>query len=578
MQNDINNNINNNEEIDFSYYLAVLLKHIWLILGFVVIGVTAAVCVNTFMQPQYKAVTLLMIDRENAGKIDTNSFGSWASDEDYYRTQYKLLESRTLLEKVHKDMNLGEYPEFANPNGWAKLKKHLKIVPVTRSRLVNLEFVSYDNVLATKIVNTIAKIFVEENVTNRVSIAQEVISALESTEKSQKQQELLNSMPQVVNSDFIKNLKNQEISLQNQYAKLISKYTVQHPEIISLQNQLNAIKAKIDLETRRLIQSIKIELSGQFSGNNVRIVDEAIVPQNPYRPNKLINLLIGIVAGFIIGILFAFIIDFLDKTIKTPDDLKEKLNLPFLGVVPLNKKSKKEYEMMLKETTNNILAEQIRNIRTMLNFTLTDDNCKSFLVASSFQSEGKSYLSSNLAVAIAQTNKKTLLVDGDLRRSNLHKIFRLSNEKGLSNIWLKDKEVSSFEYNIQNTEVPNLSVITSGTRPPNPSELLNTPLLKQFISWAEKNYDMVIIDCPAVMPVSDTLIWGTYINKAIFVVKQGGINVNVALSALEKMQNAEIKILGGIISQYKFQTLTYSKYGYYKNYSYYHYSDDKKKK
>ena len=81
------------------------------------------------------------------------------------------------MEKVHKDMNLGEYPEFANPNGWAKLKKHLKIVPVTRSRLVNLEFVSYDNVLATKIANTIAKIFVEENVTNRVSIAQEVISA-----------------------------------------------------------------------------------------------------------------------------------------------------------------------------------------------------------------------------------------------------------------------------------------------------------------------------------------------------------------------------------------------------------------
>lgn len=576
MQNDINNNTNNNEEIDFSYYLSVLLKHIWLILGFIVMGVVAAVCVNTFMQPQYKAVTLLMIDRENAGKIDTNSFGSWASDEDYYRTQYKLLESRTLLEKVHKDMQLGEYPEFANPNGWAKLKKHLKIVPVTRSRLVNLEFVSYDNILATNIVNNIAKIFVEENITNRVSIAQEVISALESTEKSQKQQELLNSMPQVVNSDFIKNLKNQEISLQNQYAKLISKYTIQHPEIISLQNQLNAIKSKIDLETRRLIQSIKIELSGQFSGNNVRIVDEAIVPQNPYRPNKLINLLIGIVAGFIIGVLFAFIIDFLDKTIKTPDDLKEKLNLPFLGVVPLNKKSKKEYEMMLKDTTNNILAEQVRNIRTMLNFTLTDSD-NSFLIASSFQSEGKSYLSSNLAVAMAQTNKKVLLIDGDLRRSNLHKIFKLSNEKGLSNIWLNDKKVSSFEYNIQKTEVENLSVITSGTRPPNPSELLNTPLLKEFIQWAKNNYDMVMVDCPAVMPVSDTLIWGTYVNRAIFVVKQGATNANVALSALERMQKAEIKILGGIISQYKFQTLAYSKYGYYKSYSYYRYSDEKKK-
>lgn len=577
MQNDINNNLTNNDEIDFSYYLSVLLKHIWLIIGFVIIGILAAVCVNLFMQPQFKAVTLLMIDRENAGKIDTTSFGSWASDEDYYRTQYKLLESRTLLEKVHKDMKLEQYPEFANPNGWAKLKSHLKIVPVTRSRLVNLEFVSYDNVLATKIVNNIAKIFVEENVTNRVSIAQEVISALESTEKSQKQQELLNSMPQVVNSDFIKNLKNQEISLQNQYAKLISKYTVQHPEIISLQNQLDAIKSKIDLETRRLIQSIKIELSGQFSGNNIRIIDEAIIPQYPYKPNKLLNLLIGIVVGFIIGILFAFIFDFLDKTIKTPEDLKEKLNLPFLGVVPFNKKQKIEYEMMLEDSANNLFAEQIRNIRTMLNFTLTDDKSHSFLIASSFQSEGKSYLSSNLAIAMAQTNKKVLIIDGDLRRSKLHKIFRLSNEKGLSNIWLKDKKISDFEYNVQKTDIENLSVITSGTRPPNPSELLNTPTLNQFIKWAETNYDIVIVDCPAVMPVSDTLIWGTYVDEAIFVIKQGATNVNVALSAMERMQKAGIKILGGVISQYKFQTLSYSKYGYYKNYSYYHYNDEKKK-
>lgn len=572
------NATNTNDEIDFTFYISVIFKRIWLLIGIVFICIAAAVAVNMLMQPKYKASVLMMIDREDSGKIETSSFGSWASDEDYYRTQYKLLESRTLLEKVHKNMNLSEVPEFKQPNGWAKLKKHIKIIPITRSRLLNLEVESYDRQLCANIANTIAKTFVEDNISNRVSIAQDVIAALDATERSTRQQELLNSMPQVVNSDFIKNLKNQEIALYKQFVQLNARYTINHPEVISVQNQLQAIREKIDVETRRLIQSIKIELSGQFSGNNIRIVDEALVPDNPYKPNKMLNLLIGFCVGCILGILFIFIIEFLDKTIKTSDDLQEKLKISFLGFIPVNKikKSQSEYEIMLKEG-NFLLAEQIRNIRTMLGFALSDDRKAPILIASSLQSEGKSHLSVNLAVAFAQTQKKVLLIDGDLRRSRLHKVFKVSNEKGLTNIWQEDKKISGFEYNVQQTKVENLSVMTSGLRPPNPSELLNTPLLEAFIKWAVENYDCVIVDCPAVLPVSDTLLWGKYINKAIFVVKYGSTNSKLAETALEKMKNVGIKIVGGVISQYETKGLTYSKYGYYKNYSYYNEDNSKDK-
>ena len=570
MSENFTNDINDNAEIDFTFYISVILKRIWLLIGVVIICVAAAVVVNMLMQPKYKASVLMMIDREDSGKIETSSFGSWASDEDYYRTQYKLLESRTLLEKVHNNMNLSEVPEFKQPNGWAKLKKHIKIIPITRSRLLNLEVESYDKNLCAKIANTIAKTFVEDNVSNRVSIAQDVIAALDATERSSKQQELLNSMPQVVNSDFIKNLKNQEIALYKQFVQLNARYTINHPEVISVQNQLQAIREKIDVETRRLIQSIKIELSGQFSGNNIRIVDEALVPDNPYKPNKMLNLLIGFCVGCILGILFIFIVEFLDKTIKTSDDLQDKLKISFLGFIPVNKMKKlqNEYEIMLKEG-NFLLAEQVRNIRTMLGFALSDDRKAPILIASSLQSEGKSHLSVNLAVAFAQTQKKVLLIDGDLRRSRLHKVFKVSNEKGLTNIWQEDKKISSFEYNVQKTPVENLYVMTSGVRPPNPSELLNTPLLEAFVKWAVENYDCVMVDCPAVLPVSDTLLWGKYINKAIFVVKYGSTNSKLAEAALEKMKNVGIKIVGGVISQYEPKGLTYSKYGYYKNYSYY---------
>ncbi len=558
------------DEIDFSFYVSVILKRIWLLIGVVFICVVGAVAVNILMQPKYKASVLMMIDKEESGKIETTAFSSWASDEDYYRTQYKLLESRTLLEKVYKNMNLAASPEFKEPNGWIKLKKHIKIIPVPRSRLLNIEVVSYDEQLCVDIANTIAKTFVEDNINNRVSIGKDVIAALETTERSSKQQELLNSMPQVVNSDFIKNLKNQEIELYKHYVELTAKYTSNHPEVISVQNQLRAIREKIDIETKRLIQSIKIELSGQFSGNNIRIIDEATIPEKPYMPKKLLNLLIGFCAGIILGLLFIFIVEFLDKTIKTSEDLQEKLKLSFLGFVPVNKlkKLKSEYELMLKEG-NFLMAEQIRNIRTMLDFALSDDRKAPVIVASSVQGEGKSFFAVNLAVALAQTQKKVLLIDGDLRRSRLHKVFKLSNEKGITNIWKQDKELADFGNNIQKTEIENLSVMTSGTRPPNPSELLNTPLLEVFIKWANENYDTVIVDCPAVLPVSDTLLWGKYINKAIFVVKYGSTNSNLAEIALDKMKKVGIKVLGGVISQYEPKGMTYTKYGYYKNYSYY---------
>ena len=568
-------NTNQEQEIDFSFYFSVILKRIWLLAGFVFVGILAALAVNTFMQPVYKSTVLMMIDREDAGKIETTSFGSWASDEDYYRTQYKLLESRSLLEKVSNKMNLSQYPEFSAGTPWIQLKNHIKIVPITRSRLVNLEVESFDRQLSTDIANTIAKTFVEDNLTNRISIAKDVIAALEATERSQKQQELLNSMPQVVNSDFIKNLKRQEIDLYSQYMKLSSKYTASHPSVISVQNQLNALKEKIDLETRRLVQSIKIELSGQFSGNNIRIIDDAIVPKFPAKPKKLINLLIGFTAGFILGILVIFVLEFLDKSIKSSEDLQEKLKIPFLGFVPVNKTKdmKEEYELMLKDG-NFLLAEQIRNIRTMLGFALSDDINAPILVASSLQEEGKTHLSVNLAVAMAQTGKKVLLIDGDLRRSRLHKVFKVSNEKGLTNIWKNDEKISGFDYNVQKTNVENLFVMTSGTRPPNPSELLNTPLLEQFIKWAVKAYDLVMVDCPAVLPVSDTLLWGKYINKSIFVVRYGSTNSNLAQASVDKMNDAGIKILGAVISQYKPKGISsYGKYGYYKNYSYYKYEE-----
>lgn len=564
-----------NEELDLSYCINLVFKRFWLLVAMVALGLVAAVLVNLLMRPAYKATALMMINQEDAGKIDATPYGSFASEEDYYRTQYQLLQSRSLLSKVYTKMKLGQVEEFANPNGLKKLEKSLDVAPITRSRLVNVSATAYDPSLAADIVNTLTDTFVADNVSNRVFMGQDVIAALESTERSSAEQELLNSMPQVVNSDFIKTLKQQAARLTAERARLLAKYTMQHPDVISVQNQLAAVDAQINTETRRLVQSIKIELSGQFSGNNIRVIDPAVTPEKPVRPRKLINLAIGLLGGGLLGLMLVFVLEFLDQSVKSSEDLEEKLGLPFLGVVPYEKLKKKEseYATLLKDG-NFLVAENVRNVRTMLDFALAGAHNAPLLITSSLQGEGKSHLSSNLLVAMAQTGKKVLLVDGDLRRARVHRVFKLSTEKGLSNIWDADPKKADYAANIQAVkDVPNLFVMTSGQRPPNPAELLNTPKLADFIAWATQHYDQVVVDCPAIMPVSDTLLWGKYIPRAVFVIKYGQTNAKLAQLALDKLQKAGIKVLGAVIGHYRPEGLSYGKYGYYKNYSYY--SEDK---
>jgi len=572
-----NTNNNNNEELDLTEVFNIILKRFWLILGLAICGIAAAVTVNTLMRPIYGATALLMINQEDAGKIDSNPYRSFISEEDYYRTQYQLLESRSFLERVYKKLDLNQYEEFRNPGGVRKLHRAISIVPITRSRLVNINVRTYDPSLAAEIANAVANTFVDENLSNRISMGKDVIKALENSENSPEDQEILNSMPQVVNSDFIKSLKQQIASLEIKKAQLAAKYTPRHPELISVNQQLATIRKQIAVETRRLVQSIKIELSGQFSGNNVRVIDPAIVSSVPVQPRKMLNILIGAAGGALIGLIFVFLLEFLDQSIKTSQDLEDKLHLSFLGSITYQKVKKREaeYSLMLKEG-NSLQAENIRDIRTMLGFALTDTPNAPFLITSSMQGEGKSHLSSNLAVALATAGKKVLLVDGDLRRSRLHKVFKLGVEKGLSNIWSRDPEKADYQANVQAVkDVPNLSMMTSGQRPPNPGELLSTPKLADFVSWAQKNYDQVIIDCPAILPVSDTMLWGKYIPHAIFLVRYGKTNARLARIALDKLKQAGIKVLGGVIGQHKSASLTY---GYYKSYHYEYKADDKKEK
>lgn len=568
-------NENNNEkelEFDLTYYLDLVLRRRWIVLSVwvSVIIITALVTFNT--RPVFQSQALLVIEKERGNNVIYQGVGTVErGNDDYYQTQYKLLKSEALLKTVHKRLDLGKYPEFADPYGYRKLVKPVAVAPVPRSRLVYVKADAYDPLLASRIANTVANVYIEQNLSNQLFISKDVLAALQGG-KNGNQRAVYDSLPAVVNNILIQDLKREGAKLQSQLAEATGRYTPKHPQVVSLAANLKAVQEQIRAETDKIIQSLKIDLSGQLMGNNIRLVDAAMPPLQPIKPRKLFNMLLALMGGFVLGLFAAVLVEFIDQTIRSQEDVENKLGLPFLGVVPLTPFSKKNtaYNHLLLQE-HSLIAESIRNLRTMIDFAIVGQKSKSFMVTSTVQGEGKSYVCSNIAVAIAQAGEKVLLVDGDLRRSNLHKNFRVSNARGLSEFLAGGKHTDDLKELIQPTDVENLSILTCGPRPPNPAELLNTPRLSAFLAWAGEYYDRVIIDCPPMFPISDALLWGKYINSVVYVTSFGKTRVPLIKNGAKRLQTAGLKILGSVVNMSKFGGLSYSYYGYYQYKYNYHY-------
>ena len=544
-----NKNINE-DTIEFYIFFRAISKHIITIAVSVLVGLMAGFIANKVMPVKYKASVLMLIDRENTGKMEQfsiNSISAWYTNEEYYRTQYKLFESRAFLEVAYKQLELDKNPEFAG--GWQRLAGVISIKPLPRSRMVNVEVSAKNPQLAADIANSVAHVYLAQNIENRFFMAREVVAALESKEKSKAEQEILDSLPQIVNSDIIKYLKREEASIKINYEKLLGKYTVHHPDVISVERQLRAIRAIIEREKKRIIKSIKLQLSGQFAANNVRIIDEAVVPRRPYTPRKSLNLLIGFSAGLILGIIIALFVEFLDRTIKDASDIENKLKLRFLGpIARINQiLTVADYHSIL-DGGNGILTENIRNVQTMLSFAMRSNKIKSFIVTSTVKGEGKSFVAANLAEAFANSGKRTLLIDGDIREGRQHEIFGLSAEQGLNNYLAG--EIDDLNSIILDTRVKGLSLLPTGSSQTDITQLLNADKMKKLVTILQEimQYEMIIADCPAVLPLSDTLIWGQAISNAVLVIKQSTVPINTALFALERLDQSDMKAIGAVMN------------------------------
>lgn len=553
------------EELDFSHYLDVILRRRWVVLAAFTIVFVSTALVTFTTRRVYQATALLVIEKERGGTQVQNGSMVENSNDDYYQTQYKLLQSRSLLERVYADMVLEKTEDFAQPNGVMKLQGAVTISPVMRSRLVYVRVDSHDAALAAAVANGLSNAFVEQNLASQLFISKEVLQALQAKGGDSNAADL----PAVVNNSLIQSLKGDYAKLQSSYAELYARYTEKHPTVIRVKSSMIALDSQIRSETARIVASMKTELSGQLKGNNVRVIDSALVPEYPIKPKKMAALMLGFIGGLALGVGLAFLIEMLDQSVRTQEDVENKLGLPFIGQIPLSADASGAVYKSLLSKELSLTSEAVRNLRTMVDFAAMPQNIKTILVTSTVQDEGKSYVASNLAVAFSQLGEKVLLITGDLRRPSIHKNFGVSTERGLSDFLAKGQRVEELADLVQKSDIPGVHVLACGPRPPNPSELLNTPRLGALVAWSKTNYDRVIIDCTPMFPIHDTLLWGRHVNAAIFVVRYGRTRAPLIAKACRRLQEGGVKILGAAVNAAKPGGLTYSAYGYYYQ-QYYH--------
>lgn len=347
-------------------------------------------------------------------------------------------------------------------------------------------------------------------------------------------------------------------------------------------NRLRRSKENTERLYSLLLERTKeADLSRMLRVNNISIVDRPLVPTAPVSPNVPLNLALGVFLGIALGIGTAFLRGLMDRTLKSPEDVKQELGVTFLGLLPqFGKSSEAPYggkkrhrgrrvqegptELIVHNAPTSGVAEAARAIRTNLMFMDPDDPARTLLVTSAGPAEGKTTVATCIAVAMAQAGQRVLLIDCDLRRPRVRSIFGIPAGPGVTSVLLDTDFVEA----VGETEVPGLHVMTSGPVPPNPAELFHTERFKKLLEEAATRFDRVIVDSPPVAAVTDATILSILVDRTVLVVRAGKTRKDVGRHALRSILGVGGNLAGVVLNAMDSAASSYA-------YSpYYHYAKD----
>ncbi len=427
----------------------------------------------------------------------------------------------------------------------------------------------------------------------------------------------LDTFPAILSNTFIQQQKSALADLQRQQAQLSDKLGPRHPDMMKIGLAIETAEAKIQGEISKVVQAMgndyqqslaqersltnaldqqkqdalalnrkgieygvlardaasnrqifeslmqrtkETGISGELKTSNIRVIDVAETPRGPVRPNTRINLLLALFGGATLAVGLAFFFEYLDNRIKSPDEVKQHLGLPFLGMVPALFDKAIENPLISNGVPSNF-SESFRAVRTNLLFSSADEGSRSVVITSTGPGEGKTVVATNLAVALAQAGQRVLLVDADMRKPRVHTVFDRSQEPGLSNVLVGNAKASEA---VHTTAVPGLWVMPAGLHPPNPAELLGSKRFKDFMSSLAQHFDWVVIDTPPVMAVTDASVVAHLATGVLFVVGAEMTSRHAGQRALEQLEQARAKFIGAVLNRVDLQHNSYYYSQYYR--------------
>jgi len=735
------------ETIDLRDYFRVLMKRRWVIVTFFTI-VVLTVAVQTFTAiPIYQATARIVIEKENPNVVSIQEVMAVdATGSDYYQTQYKIIESRTLARKVIQRLKLEDNEEFfPKPRedlisnikrwwndmlgfwkGWVKsllvtdnsqkslaaaeeaaapdaslvdaFIGRIEIKPIRNSRLVDISLEAANPAMTARMANELVRAYIDHNLETKLAAAKDAVQWLTeriNEERAKVEQaenallgykethgiitdfssdaenitaeklaqlnskvveaesdrveaetryrqalalennpEMLDSIPEVLQNDLIKEIKKMEVNFYNRLSELSKKYGKQHPKMVALRSELKDLKKRKGVEAKRVVSSLRNQfklavareeslkralskqkkeslalnkkavqygvlkrqaessrhmydmlikrfketsLTEEMKTGNIRIIDSAEVPRNPIKPKKRLNLMLAVVVGLFLGVGLAFFLEYLDNTIKLPDDVKEHLKIPYLGPIPafVADEDTDGYhdDLVLMHSPKSAASESFRGIRTGILFSSAETAPQAILVTSAGPSEGKTLCAANLAVTMAQAGSRVVIMDCDMRRPRVHKVFQAKRDPGVSSLLVGKGELKNA---IIHSAVKNLDIIPVGPIPPNPSEILGSKKMKGLIEGLRQHYNRIIIDSPPITAVTDAVIVSQLVDGVLLVVLAGDTPRQIIQNGVAQLTAANTHILGAVLNGIKTGRDSHYYYQYY--YYYYGGDGDRKKK
>jgi capsular exopolysaccharide synthesis family protein len=520
-------------------FFSVVFRRLWLIVLAIALvgGMTYALSVTS--TPIYSATATLNIDF--GADPRTDPYTGQRTSEAVAKTYVEMMKSPELLQQVVDNLGL--------PFSVKQLQAALNVQQVRDTQLIQVAVEDSNPGRAAATANEIAQALIERNQADQRARYEPDQAALDA--------EI---------ADLEKKIEETQVAI-TALGDPMDPQNANMPDYVltertRLQSELSRYQT---LYVMRLNSAEDLRLAAARYEDNLTLFSQAQTPTSPVKPRILLNTVLGLLSGAVLGVSTAFLLEYLDDTIKTQDEVSAVLDLPTLGNVTRipGVKELKDGLIALKEPRSP-LVEAYRALRTNVQFSLVGNPSASLLVTSAGPKEGKSTTLANLGAVMAQAGKKIILADTDLRRPTLHEFFEVPREPGLTDLFL-DEEPRVHDY-LRETGIPGLRLLPSGALPPNPSELLSSPQASKIFEEMKAQADVVLFDSPPVLAVTDATILSTKVRGVLLVLDAGTTRTDVARQGQEALTQVGASILGVVLNRQK-----KGRGGYY---HYYYYSKD----